>query len=81
MCLVLLVSLALLAIHTVDLLSNIIKGAYSGTIYGSLFKNSLINILKCDKAIPIVHAALYSLSAPDKENGPGTYVTRSIFPP
>ena len=34
-----LVSLLLLAIHTADLLSNIVRGAYSGTISGSLFKN------------------------------------------
>ena len=39
MFLVCLVSLPFLAIHTSDLLSNIIRGASSGTIYGSLFNN------------------------------------------
>ena len=43
-------------------LSKTIKGDYSGTVSGSLFNNSRINILKCDKSIPAVHAALYSLS-------------------
>ena len=61
MCLVCLVVLPLLVIHTEDLLSNIIRGDASGTIYVSLFNNSWINILKCDKKIPAIHAALYSL--------------------
>ena len=65
MCLVWLVSLTFLAIHTLDLLSHIIIGASFGTISGSLFKNSLIDILKCAKSIPTVHAELYSLSATD----------------
>ena len=39
MYLVLLLSFPFLSMHTSDLPSNIIIGAYSGTIYGSLFKN------------------------------------------
>ena len=63
MYLVKLVSLPFLDLHKADLLSNIIWGAYSGTIYVSVFNNSLINILKCAKAIPDVHSELYSLYA------------------
>ena len=81
MCLVCLVSLPLLDIHIEDLLSHIIKGASSGTISGSLFNNSLINILKCDKSIPAVHAALYSLYVLDLETGPLTCVPWSIGTP
>ena len=65
MCLVCLLSLSLLAIKTADLISKIIRGSSPGTIYGSLFNNSLINILKYAKAITAVHVALYSLSALD----------------
>ena len=43
--------------------------------------NPWINILNCAKAIPVVHAALYSLSALDWANGPGTCVPCSIRPP
>ena len=39
------------------LLSNIIIGAYSGTISDTLFKNLWINILKYAKAILVMHAA------------------------
>ena len=49
MCLVCLVSLPFLAIHTEELLSNIIRGDASGTLSGSLFKYSRIkpwNVLK-----------------------------------
>ena len=54
-------------------LSKTIKGASSGNISGSLFNNSWINILKCDKSIPTVHAELYSLSTLDWATGPGTF--------
>ena len=59
MCLVCLLYLPFLARHKVDFLSNIIIGDASGTIYESLFKNSVIKILKYAKSIPAVHAALY----------------------
>ena len=81
MCLVCLLSLPLLEIHIVDLLSNTIRGGYSGTISGSLLNNSWINILKCDRAIPEVHAELYSLSALGWATGLGTCVPWSIVPP
>ena len=58
MCLVWLVSLPFLAIHTVDLLSNIIIEASSVIISGYLFKTSWVNILECAKAIPEVHDTL-----------------------
>ena len=74
MCRVCLVSLPFLAIQISDLLSNIIRGDSSGTMYGSLLKNSWINIMKCAKAIPTVHAALYSISELDRETGSGTCV-------
>ena len=74
MCLVWLLYLSLLAIHTVNLLSNIIRGDSSGTIYWSLFNNSWINILKGAKSIPPVHAVFYSLYAIEWANGPGTCV-------
>ena len=74
MCLVCLVSLPLLATHKEDLLYNIIRGAYSGTISESLLNNSSINMMKCDKAIPKVHAALYSLYALDWSTGSETCV-------
>ena len=65
MCLVHSASLPFLDIHTADLLSNIIRGGYSGNIYEYLFNDSWINIPKCAKAIPAVHAALCSLPALD----------------
>ena len=80
MCLVCLVSLPLLSIQKTYFLSNIIRGASSVNVSGSLFNNSWINILKCDKYIPEVHATLYSLYAPDWETGPGTCVPWSIVP-
>ena len=58
MCLVCLLSLPILAIHTADFLSNIVRVDYSVTIYVSLFKNSRLNILKCAKVISAAHAAL-----------------------
>ena len=81
MFLVWLVSFPFLAIHISDLISKIIIGASSGTIYGTLSKKSWISILKFDKAIPTVHDAFYSLSALDWENDPGTCVPWSIGPP
>ena len=74
MCLVCLVSLPLLAMYIADLLYKTIKVFSSGTMYGSLFNNLWINILKCAKAIPTVYAELYSLYAPDWETGTGTHV-------
>ena len=64
-CLVCLVSLPILAIHIANLISNIIIRASSETLSGSLFKNSWINIMKCAKSIPVLHAELYSLPALD----------------
>ena len=81
MCIVWFLSLPILSIHTSYFLSNIIIGSSYGTIYGSLLKNLWINILKCAKAIPEVHAALYSLSALDWATGPGTCVPWSIGKP
>ena len=81
MCLLWLVSLPLLEIHTTYLLSNITRRASYGTISGSLFNNSWIYILKCSKDIPAVHASLYSFSALDWSTGTGTCVTWSIGPP
>ena len=80
-CLVCFVSLPFLAMHMADLLSKTIKGASFGTMYGSSLNNSWTNILKYAKAIPAVHAALYSLSALDCATGPGTCVPWSIGPP
>ena len=74
MCLVCLVYLTFLAIHTADFLFNVIRGDSSGTISVSLFKNPWINILKIAKAVPAMHAALYSLSVLDWTTGPGTCV-------
>ena len=68
--LVCLVSLPFLAIHIIDFLSNLIRGASSETMSGSLFNNSWIYIQKCAKSIPAVHTTFYSLSAPDWETGP-----------
>ena len=76
-----LVSLPFLATHIAYLLSKIIKGASYGTMSGYLFNNSLINVLKCAKAIPAVHDVLYSLSALDLSTGPGTCVPWQIGPP
>ena len=73
-CLVCLVSLPFLAMQKPDLLYNIIRVACSGTKSVSLFNNSLFVILKCARAIPEVHAALYSLLALYLETGPVTCV-------
>ena len=81
MCLVCLVSLPFLAMHMADLLSKTIKGYSFGTMSGSSLNNSLTNILQCAKAIPEVHAELYSLSALYCATGPGTCVPWSIGPP
>ena len=69
-CLVCLVSLPFLAMHMADFLSKTNKGASLGTMSGSSFNNLLTYILKCAKAIPAVHATLYSLSALDCATGP-----------
>ena len=61
--LVCMVSLTFLDINTAYFISNIMRGACSGTKYGSLFIGSLFRILKCARDIPELHAALYSLSA------------------
>ena len=73
-CLVCLMLLPLLAIHTYDLLSNIIRGSCYGTTSGYLFNNSLFGILKCDRSINAVHDSLYSLSALYWATGPRTCV-------
>ena len=77
MCLVCLVSLKLLAIHISYLPSKTTKGASSGTMYGYLLRNSWIDMMKCAKSIPAVHASLYSLFALDQTTGPGTCQTCS----
>ena len=74
MCLVCLVFLPLLAIHTDDILSIITIGAWYGTTYGSLFIISLFSIMKFAKTITAVNSELYSLSALDCANRPGTFV-------
>ena len=81
MCLVCLVSLPFLSMHISDLLSKTIKGASFRTISGYSFNNSWTNIMKCAKVIPVVRAALYSLSTLDCATGPWTCVTWSIGPP
>ena len=78
--LVCLVSLPFLSIYITDLLAKTIRGSYSETMSGYLFKNSWINILKCAKSIPEVYAVLYSLSALDWETSPGKCVPWSIGP-
>ena len=62
------------AIQIAGLLSNIMRGAYSVTISGSLFNNSLFSILECVRDIPEVRDALYSLSSIDLSTEPGTCV-------
>ena len=78
MCLVCLVSLSFLDIHTAGFISNIMGGACSVTKYGSLIFNSLVSILKFDRDIPKVHTALNSLSALYWSTGPVTCVKWSI---
>ena len=58
MCLVCLVLSTFVAIHSAGCISNIMRGAFSGTIFGSLFRYSLFSTLKFDRSIPTVHAAL-----------------------
>ena len=81
MCLVGLVSLPLLYMQIADLPSNIMRGACSGTTYGSLFNNLLFIILECARSIPAVHAALYSLSVLYLATVPVTCVQWSIGTP
>ena len=81
MCLVCLVSLPFLSIHTSGLQSNILRGACSGITSGYLFKNSLFRIMKCARAIPEVHATFNSLYALDLVTEPGTCVQLSIGTP
>ena len=63
MCMVCLVSLPFLTIHTSYFLSNIMRGDCYETTYGSLFCHSLFIILKCARSIHVFHTILYSLSA------------------
>ena len=65
-----LVSLPFLAINTDDYISNIMRGPCSVTTFGSSFISSLFSIMKCAKAIPEVHAALFSLASLDDSTGP-----------
>ena len=67
MCLACLMSLIFLAIHTSDLLSNMIIGACYGATYVYLFISSLFINMKCDNAIPSVYIIFYSLSSLDWE--------------
>ena len=81
MFLVCLVSFSFLAVHIADFIFSIMRGGYYGTTSGSLFKNSLFNILKYARAITKVHAAFYSLLALFCATGPGTFVKWSIGSP
>ena len=81
MFMVCLVSLPLFAIHTSDLISNIIRSDCFGTTFGSFFINLLFNLMKCDRAIPAMHDALHSLAALVWETLPGTCLLWSIGPP
>ena len=80
-CLLCLMYLPFLATQIDYLSSNIMRGACYGTIYRPLFHNLLFSILKWDRAIPAVYAALYSLSALDWEIVPGTCGQLSSGPP
>ena len=66
------VYLPFLAIHTADLIYNIIRGACSGTTSVSLFKNSLFRIQKFARVFSKVHATLYSILSLYLETGPVT---------
>ena len=79
--LVCLVSFPLFSIHTADFISNIMRGSCNRTTYGSLFISSLFRIMKCENSIPVVHAALYSLSGLYWSTEPVTCVKLSIGPP
>ena len=68
MFLVCLLSLPFLSINTDYLLSNLMRVVCSGTMSVSLFVNSSFIILKCDRAIPVVHAELCSLSSQKLRN-------------
>ena len=57
------------------------RGACYGTIYGFLFNNLLVSILKYSRSIPEVHAVFYSLSELYWSTGPGTCLQWSIGPP
>ena len=73
-CLVCMVSLPFLNIHA-DTYYPIQSEEIPLELYLDPFFNiSWIKIIKCDKAIPAVHAALYSLSALDYATGTGTCV-------
>ena len=74
MFLVCLVSFTFLDINTADLLSNMMRGFCSQTIYGYLLITSLFSMMKFAKFIHVVHASLCSLSSLDWETGPGTCV-------
>ena len=67
-----LVSLAFLDINAYDLLSNIMRGAFYGTIFISLFTSSLFIIMKCARSIPVVNTELYQPSELYWETGTGT---------
>ena len=56
--LVCLVFLPLLDLHIADILSKTIKGASSGTMSGSVFKNSWINIMKLAHFRMLIHEFL-----------------------
>ena len=73
-CLVCLISLPFLDIHTSELISNITRGAFSGTTYVFLFISSLFRILKCAKTTSSVHDELYSLLALHCKTGTGSCV-------
>ena len=57
------------------------RGACSETESGPCLENSSLSILKCARAIPVVHGTLYFLSALDWAYGPGTCVQWSIGTP
>ena len=69
-----LVFLPLLAIHTSDFPSNIIRCACYGPISGSMLISSILIIIKFHRSITAYHAALYSLEAPGWATAPGTCV-------
>ena len=81
MCLVCLVFFPCLDMHIADLISNIIRGAWSGTTSVYLFRNSLFRILKCARSITALRAALYLVSELYWETGPGACVQLLIGPP
>ena len=76
-----LVSFPCFYMHIADLISNIMRGAWSGTTSVYLFRNSLFRILKCARSITAVCAALYLLSELYWETGPVICVQLLIGPP